>query len=125
MILILTESFIFGEDYKFKILFFTIVGLSLPILCLLVTNMMKKMKGRTMYVKISFLFFFLVVGILFQSWFRGSVVTNLTQEAIIPCILILISSISFMTAITINLSELKKKEKSLSFFNERLFYAIL
>lgn len=112
MILILAESFIFGENYKFKILIFTLVGFSLPILFLFVTNMMKKMKGKPIYIKISIFVFFLGVGVLFQNWFRGNVVITLTHESIIPCVLILISSIFFMTAITINLSELKQKEKS-------------
>ena len=111
MILILAESFIFNENYKFKILTFIIMGFSLPIICLFIENMIKKMKGKTIYVKISFLVFFLGVVFLIQKLFRSSTVI-LTNESLPPCVLVLILSMLFMTVITINLSELKKKEKS-------------
>lgn len=87
---------------------FFFVGLGLAMLRLFVNGMIKKMKGKHIGVKVLFFAVLLGFGIPFQNWFRTDVILAMSTEFIIPCIIIAVASMVFMTVLYGVLYERKK-----------------
>ena len=87
---------------------FFVVGLGLAMLRLFVNGMIKKMKGKHIGVKVLFFAVLLGFGIPFQNWFRTDVILAMSTEFIMPCIIVAVASMVFMTVLYGVLYERKK-----------------
>lgn len=93
------KAFILNEPVKFYLLIFFCVGLGLAMLRLFVNGMIKKMKGKHIGVKVLFFAVLLGLGIPFQNWFRTDVLLAMSRDYLLPCIIVTIASMVFMTVL--------------------------
>ena len=99
ILVVVGKAFILDEGVKFYLLVFFCVGLGLAMLRLVVNASIKKMKGKHLGVKILFLAVLLGLGLPFQNWFRKEVIFSMSSEYILPCIIVMVASVIFMTVV--------------------------
>lgn len=97
IIVMVGKAFILDEGVKFYLVIFFGVGLGLALLRLFVNGSIKKMKGKHIGVKILFFAVLLGFGLPFQNWFRKDVIFAMSSEYILPCIIVMVASVIFMT----------------------------
>lgn len=93
------KAFILDESVKFYLVIFFFVGLGLAMLRLFINGMMKKMRGKHIGIKILFFAVLLGFGIPFQNWFRKDVLLAMSRDYLIPCIIVTVASVIFMTVL--------------------------
>ena len=99
ILFIVGKAFILDESVKSYLIIFFFVGAGLAMLRLFINGMMKKLKGKHIGVKILFFAVLLGFGVPFQSWFRTDVLFSMSQAYLVPCIIVLVASVFFMTVI--------------------------
>lgn len=97
VLVMIGKAFILNENVKYFLLIFMAVGFGLAFLRLFVNGAIKKMKGKSILVKIIFFAVLLGFGIPFQNWFRKDVLLAMSSEFLLPCIIVTVSSMIFMT----------------------------
>ena len=97
MLVMIGKAFILNEGVKYYLLIFMVVGFGLAFLRLGVNGAIKKMKGKSIAVKILFFAVLLGFGIPFQNWFRKDVLLAMSSDYLLPCIIVTASSMIFMT----------------------------
>lgn len=93
------KAFILDEGVKTYLIIFSFVGLGLAMLRLFVNGMIKKMKGKHIGVKLLFFAVLLGFGIPFQNWFRKDILLAMSRDYLIPCIIVTVASMVFMTVL--------------------------
>ena len=91
------KAFILNEDIKLLLLVFFAVGCGLALLRLFVNSSIKKMKGKSLMVKILFFAVLLGFGLPFQAWFREEVLFSMNSDYLMNSIIILVVGVFFMT----------------------------
>ncbi len=91
------KAFILNEDIKLFLLVFFAVGCGLALLRLFVNSSIKKMKGKSLMVKILFFAVLLGLGLPFQAWFREEVLFSMNSDYLMNSIIILVVGVFFMT----------------------------
>ena len=91
------KAFILNEDIKLFLLVFFAVGCGLALLRLFVNSSIKKMKGKSLMVKILFFAVLLGFGLPFQAWFREEVLFSMNSDYLMNSIIILVVGVFFMT----------------------------
>lgn len=94
---LLGKAFILGEEIKMYLLVFFAIGNALALLRLFVNNSIRKMKGKSWKVKVSFFAVLLGLGLPFQSWFRNAVLFNMDSAYLLGSISIMVLGMVFMT----------------------------
>lgn len=116
IVFMIGKAFLLDEAVKFYLVIFFCVGLGLAMLRLFVNGMIKKMKGKHIGVKVLFFAVLLGLGIPFQNWFRTDVLLAMSRDYLIPCIIVTVASVVFMTVVYGGLYERKRvpylKEKA-------------
>ncbi|EDP69091.1 hypothetical protein CAT7_06206 [Carnobacterium sp. AT7] len=77
-------------------LFFTI-GIGLGLLRLFVNNSIKKMKGKSIGIKILFFAVLLGIGLPFQTWFRTNILFSMDSDILPRSIAMLILGVLCLT----------------------------
>lgn len=96
----LIQAFITDKENKGLLISFFAVGAGLGLLRLFVNASIKKMKGKSWYVKVLFFAVLLGVGLPFQSWFRKEVIMGMDSAYIMSSIIIMVLGVLFITAAT-------------------------
>ncbi|MER2113709.1 MAG: MFS transporter permease [Solibacillus isronensis] len=105
------KAFILDESSKMYLVIFSIVGLGLAMLRLFINGMIKKMKGKPVGVKVLFITVLLGCGIPFQNWFRTDILLSMNREYLVPCLIVTVASIFFMTVLSGLISQRKRAPK--------------
>ncbi|MER2028695.1 MAG: MFS transporter permease [Solibacillus sp.] len=79
---------------------FSFVGLGLAMLRLFINGMFKKVKGKPVGLKLLFFAVLLGCGIPFQNWFRTDILLSMNREYLVPCIIVTVASVFFMTVLS-------------------------
>ena len=106
------KAFILDESSKMYLIIFSFVGLGLAMLRLFINGMIKKMKGKPVGVKVFFFAVLLGCGIPFQNWFRTDILLSMNREYLVPCIIVTVASVFFMTLLSGVISNRKRAPKS-------------
>ena len=107
----ITKGIILNEEVKFFLMIFFIVGLGLALLRLFVNNSIKKMKGKSIYIKILFFAVLLGIGLPFQSWFRNDVLLSMDSSFLPSSLLIMVAGLIFMTTLFGMLTETRNRKR--------------
>ena len=99
VVFMIGKAFVLDEGVKAFLIIFFFVGLGLAMLRLFVNGMIKKMKGKHIGVKVLFFAVLLGFGIPFQNWFRKDVLLAMSRDYLIPCIIVTVASMIFMTVL--------------------------
>ncbi|MEK5079057.1 MFS transporter permease [Solibacillus sp. FSL W7-1436] len=102
------KAFILDESSKIYLVIFAFVGLGLAMLRLFINGMIKKMKGKPVGVKVMFFAVLLGCGIPFQNWFRTDILLAMDREYLVPCIVVTVASVFFMTVLSGVISQRKR-----------------
>lgn len=102
------KAFILDESSKLYLVIFAFVGLGLAMLRLFINGMIKKMKGKPVGVKVMFFAVLLGCGIPFQNWFRTDILLAMDREYLVPCIVVTVASVFFMTVLSGVISQRKR-----------------
>jgi len=105
------KAFILDESSKMYLIIFSFVGLGLAMLRLFINGMIKKMKGKPVGVKILFFAALLGCGIPFQNWFRTDILLSMNRDYLVPCIIVTVASVFFMTVLSGVISQRKRAPK--------------
>ena len=104
---IIGKAFILDESSKMYLATFFFVGLGLALLRLFINGMIKKMKGKSVGMKVLFFAVLLSFGIPFQNWFRTVILLSMNRDYLVPCILVTVASVLFMTILSGFISQRK------------------
>lgn len=99
LVFMIGKAFILDESVKIYLLIFFFVGLGLAMLRLFINGMIKKMKGKHIGIKVLFFAVLLGLGLPFQNWFRKDVLLAMSRDYLIPCIIVTVASLIFMTVV--------------------------
>lgn len=105
------KAFILDESSKMYLVIFSFVGLGLAMLRLFINGMIKKMKGKPVGLKVLFFAVLLGCGIPFQNWFRTDILFSMNREYLVPCIIVTVASVFFMTVLSGVISRRKRRPK--------------
>jgi len=93
------KAFLLNEDIKMLLLTFFAVGCGLALLRLFINSSIRKMKGKSLVVKLLFFAVLLGFGLPFQAWFRKEVLFSMDSAYLPSCIIITVVAVFFMTTL--------------------------
>lgn len=96
---VIGKAVVLDEAVKGDVLMFFAVGSGLALVRIAINQVIAKMKGQHLIVKIGFFATLLSVGIPFQNWFRTDVLFAINPSFIVPSITVMVASLVFMTVL--------------------------